>query len=172
LIKVSFLGPTRVGKTTAAGLVTELFGGTNLKLAEPLFELQQIIYSYIGKNIGSLQDGELLQFLGAKIQREIPDFLANDFCRRVLRATYVDRSSLITNDDCRPHNYPYLKALDFIFVEIRGPQRLRSDQTAIDPSQHLEWQPGAIEADHVLENVGDLAQYSDSIRSLMEGTFG
>ena len=152
--------------------MTEMFGGTNLKLAEPLLELQQIFYSYVGKDIGSVQDGELLQFLGTKIQREMPDFLANDFRRRLLRTTYVQHSSLITNDDCRPHNYPYLKALDFRFVEVRGPQRFRPDHTAVDPKHDVEWQPGAIKPDYVLENAGGLAEYAESIRSLMEVTLG
>jgi hypothetical protein len=170
-IKLSFLAPSGYGKTTAAGIVGALFHAVNIRLAAPLYDLQRVIYNFIGKENHDQQDGELLQFLGAKIQREKPHFLALKFFDNVLHANIGQRSSIITNDDCRPHNYPYLKAWGFKFVAIQGVRRSRLDHTHIDPQNEIEWRVDQIPHDLLLCNTGDLAQLRSAVQEMMENHF-
>jgi hypothetical protein len=170
-IKLSFLAPSGFGKTTAAQILGSLFGSTNVRLAEPLYALQKAFYSFIGEEIGDKQDGELLQFLGSKIQKQKPDFLASRFFEHVATLGLHQRVSIISNDDCRPHNYPYLKAWGFKFICINGFCHTRADKSPIDPSSDLEWQIGRIPYDLCISNTGTLEQLKVTIREMMQGHF-
>lgn len=170
-IKLSFLAPSGYGKTTAAGITSDLFQAVNIRLAAPLYELQRVIYDFIGKELNNKQDGELLQFLGAKIQREDPRFLALKFFENLVHAVIHQSPAIITNDDCRPHNYPYLKAWGFTFVLINGFRRTRLDHTPIDPQNELEWHVGQIPHDISIENTGDIVELRSAIREMMQRHF-
>lgn len=85
----------------------------------------------------SSQDGELLQFLGQRVQKIKPDYLFNEFLIKFNQTS----KSFIINDDCRPHNYAYLKKLGAVFIKISGPVRSRNqDISHHQPNHPVEWQ--------------------------------
>lgn len=106
MIKICFLAPSGYGKSTAVSILEKKYKVINVKIAEPMYELQKMFYEKIKCPIGNTQDGELLQFLGMKIRKENPDFLLNEFSEKVYEINNVD---IIIKDDCRPIDYNYLK---------------------------------------------------------------
>lgn len=170
-IKISFLAPTGYGKTTIVRLMARLFGSVNIRVAAPLYDLQNFFYSFIGKDIDGRQDGEFLQFLGAKIQREQPHFLALRFFENMVYACLDEKVAIITNDDCRPHNYPYLRAWGFKFVAVEGFPRMRPDYTLVDPENTVEWRAGDIPHDLSLCNTGDMDYLKSELLEMMERNF-
>lgn len=164
-LKLAFLAPSGYGKTTAVEFIHSIYGAINLKLAAPLYELQDNYYKMLHINNFGKQDGELLQFFGNKIQREYPYFLADSFYEQLKQIS--KENHIVTNDDCRPHNYDFLKEMGFIFVKIVGKYHNREDVTLIDPSHPVEW-GSDIPFDFVLENNGTLLEYESNIRKLVK----
>ncbi len=93
-------------------------------------EIQDLIYRRVGASTDGRQDGELLQFLGLKLERDFPGFLAADFIRR-LRELEARGVHAFVNDDARPSNTETLRAQGFTLVRIAGPVRLRNDLTPV-----------------------------------------
>jgi len=129
-MKICFLAPSGYGKSTAVRLLGEITKIKNIKIAEPLYEMQSKFYESIGVDIGLKQDGELLQFLGKKIRKENKYFLLDEFKKRLREIEKED--VVITNDDCRPADYAFLKDLGFTFVKINGYRRDRDDHVMSD----------------------------------------
>ena len=95
-IKLCFIAPSGFGKSTAIGILNEKFALRNIKIAEPLYELQNYFYGFIGVKMKGEQDGELLQYLGMKIRKENNTFLLDEFTQNFSKVSNVE---LITNDD-------------------------------------------------------------------------
>lgn len=170
VLKLSFIAPTGYGKTTAVHIIQNLYClSANIKLSAPLYELQKYFYEFIGAEMRGEQDGEFLQFLGYKIQKEVPEFLALRFYERLksLEATY----RVITNDDCRPHNYPFLRNWGFKFIRIDGFARMRQDHIAIDPRHPVEEGLNDLAVDLVIDNFGSIEEYRAHIVDMMEDLF-
>lgn len=166
VLKISFLAPTGCGKTTAARLIEKNFPAQNIKLAAPLYDMQKLIYDRLGIPCEG-QDGEFLQFMGAKIQRDYPDFLFSEFLQKeeeILRETQVE---IIVNDDCRPHNYLFLKKNGFVFIGIKGKSHLRDDITSIDPKHIVEWQQ-PLPVDYIVDNTEDILTYEKNLLILID----
>lgn len=163
-LKLSFLAPSGYGKTTAAEFLRKEYHAVNLKLAAPLYEFQKEFYRILQIDISGRQDGELLQFLGNKIQRDYPYFLADNFFSQLSKVTAV--TPIITNDDCRPHNYPYLKEMGFFFIRISGKAHVRDDISTIDSSNAIEWR-NDIPYDFVVDNNGDIPEYEEQLRRMV-----
>jgi len=132
--------------------------------------MQTSFYETLGKEISG-QDGELLQFLGYKIEKEQPQWLAKQFLQRVQQS----RGRLIVNDDCRLNSYFALKAAGFIFIHICAASdtiadRLRKDHTAIDPNHPVEQGFEKFQPDYTVDNNGALedalAQVDDIVDTL------
>lgn len=121
-IRICVLGHSGSGKSLAARYLISRFkmsGHTTqlIKLAEPLYRLQANIYDTAGQPIEYYaQDQRLLEWLARELRRINPFALAEDFERR------LDASDafVILNDDLRDvtTDYPFLKALGFLFVRI------------------------------------------------------
>lgn len=165
MLKLSFIAPSGYGKSTAIQILSNYYDIRNIKIAEPLYDLQEIFYQYINKEIGNKQDGELLQFLGSKIRKEQPYFLTEHFANRMASA---DSCEIVTNDDCRPPDYSYLKGLGFKFVIINGFKRDRDDHTPINSKSLLEWNNESADYDYVLDNLGTIEEYQTNIICLMK----
>ena len=110
------------------------------------------------------QDGELLQFLGAKIRKENPNFLLAQFSKKV---NETEEKFIITNDDCRPPDFEYLKNMGFIFVEIVGFKRDRNDHSPINSKNALEWQ-NSINCDYKVENIKKIEDFRENLLNLMK----
>jgi hypothetical protein len=122
-------------------------------------------YKYIDMDIGDKQDGELLQFFGSKIRKENPYYLLDTFTSKINESSMFD---LITNDDCRPPDYDYLKALGFKFILINGYKRSRDDHRPINSKSSLEWNDSSFNCDYILDNLGTIDQYQENIINLVK----
>ena len=165
ILKISFLAPTGYGKTTAARLIEKNFQARTIKLATPLYDMQKLIYDRMHVPCGG-QDGELLQFLGAKIQREHPDFLFAEFLRTEEAVLRDQQIEIIVNDDCRPHNYPFLKDDGFLFIGIEGKRHLRDDVSPIDAKHQVEWQQ-SVPVNYLIDNTADILAYEKNLLALI-----
>lgn len=177
-MKICFLAPSSYGKSTAVKIIERHFNSENVKIAEPLYDLQNKFYKYINRNIEDKQDGELLQYLGIKIRKENPLFLLENFKQRV-DETYRE---IITNDDCRRPDQQYLQEMGFIFVKILGYQRDREDHTKADRENIVEWDndicgmdedykavyTSCTPCDCVIKNYGTMEEYEKTILNLMK----
>lgn len=161
-MKICFLAPSGYGKSTAIEILKKHFDVENIKLAEPLYELQKAFYDKLGIDIGDKQDGELLQFLGKKVRKEHATFLLDEFDKKLEKAS----ATIISNDDCRPDDYQHLKEQGFIFVKINGFKRERDDVTQADSKAKIEWQ-SEIPFDYEIDNTGTKEEYEEKILNLM-----
>jgi len=157
-MKISFIAPNFYGKSTAVEIVQKHFCSKNVKIAQPLYELQKHFYNFIERDIGDTQDGELLQFLGIKIRKENPTFLLDTFYKNVMSI----KSNIITNDDCRPLDYEFLKQMGFIFIKINGFKREREDYIKANEKSKIEWQ-SEIPWDYEVDNIGTIEEYEKNI---------
>ena len=135
-MKICFLAPSGYGKSTAIKILQEHFDIKNIKIAEPLYELQSNFYKKLGIEIGDRQDGELLQFYGKKVRKENKKFLLETFKNKLDNT----KATIISNDDCRPDDYKFLKENGFIFIKINGYKRERNDLTLANSKDKIEWQ--------------------------------
>lgn len=159
---IVFLAPSGSGKSTCAIYLKNYFRAKVLKLALPLYKFQTYIYQELNISITG-QDGELLQFLGEKIDKIAPNFLFEEF-----KKMYDPSEGIIVNDDCRPQNYEKLKALGAIFIKITGPQRHRTeDPTPQNSKSILEWQE-PIPCNYEIKNTQDLNHLYQQIDDVME----
>ncbi len=161
-MRICFLAPSSYGKSTAVDILKKHFDIKNIKIADPLYELQNNFYEKLGIDVGNKQDGELLQFYGKKVRKEDSNFLLEQFKNKL---DSLD-ASIITNDDCRPDDYKFLKDNGFIFVKINGYRRDRNDITLADSKSNIEWQD-QIPFDYEINNYGTLEQYEDELLNLV-----
>lgn len=164
-LKLSFIAPSGYGKTTAVEFLHCIYGAANFKVAAPLYDFQGYFYKILQVDVSDRQDGELLQFLGNKIQRDYPFFLADAFYKK-LEDACNNELYILTNDDCRPHNYPFLKQMGFLFVRIFGNTHFREDITPVNQRNTVEW-GDVIPCDYVIENNGSLQEYKNNLRKLV-----
>lgn len=162
-MKICFIAPSLYGKSTAAGIIQKHFKSQNIKIAKPLYDLQTYFYHFIEKEIGDTQDGELLQFFGNKIRKENSTFLLDNFYQNVLNS----KNNIITNDDCRPPDYLFLKEMGFIFIKIKGFKRMRDDYVKAAEKNKLEWQCD-LPYDYELDNTCTLEEYENNILNLLK----
>lgn len=164
-MKICFVAPSGYGKTTAVKILSNHYNTVNVKIGKPLYDLQDYFYEKIKAKLQGEQDGELLQFYGMKVRKENPSFLIEDFKRRLDEVS--QDTEIITNDDCRPNDYDYLKNLDFIFIKIDGYRRDRIDHSSSNPNLKLEWQ-SEIPFDYILPNLTNIIDYEQEILKLIE----
>lgn len=164
---ITFIAPSGYGKSTAIEIIKEFYDIENIKIGKPLYDLQDIFYKKINMTVRDTQDGELLQFLGYKIRKENPNYLLDEFYKSLC----FSKKDIITNDDCRPNDYEFLKRLGFVFIKINGFKRDRNDYTPIDSKSKLEWQE-EIECDYEIDNYGDLENYKTNILNVMSQILG
>lgn len=161
-MKICFLAPSGYGKSTAIEILKKHYVIKNIKIGEPLYELQSDFYKKIGKNICNKQVGELLQFYGKKIRKENSEYLLKVFKEKLDKTS----ENIITNDDCRPDDYVFLKKENFIFIKINGYKRDRDDITAINNKDTIEWQTN-IPFDYEIDNLGTIEEYEEKLINLI-----
>jgi hypothetical protein len=135
---------------------------TILKLAKPLYHLQQEFYRIAGISIQEHdQDQVLLEMIASQLRRISSTSLIDDFSRRLAETS----SDVIINDDLRdPHiDYPALKNMAFKFMRIHCPEPIRQKRLYrrgdLSMVVHSTTSAGIdlISPDWIIENVGDFA---------------
>lgn len=176
---LALYGLSGSGKSTTAALAREYFARYDMrvrtvKLAEPLYDLQQRFYAVAGKAIGPYdQDQQLLERIAAELRRISPTSLVDDFDRRC-RAVEAD---VVLNDDLRdPHvDYLRLAELGFHFIRIRCDERIRierlarrGDLTHVYDSRTTS-EIDLIPADAVVDNsVNELSALREKVEATLE----
>lgn len=167
-LRVCFFGPTGSGKSTLAEHLTRRYDAELIKVAEPLYRLQDTFYQMLGVPRHG-QDGELLQFLAQKIEREQAGWLG----RTMLDKVRSSANPIVINDDCRWNSYPELERAGFVFVRVRtSPEqmrgRLRQDHTPVRADHAVERGFERFRTDHVLDNDGPLEATLKAAEHLMD----
>lgn len=170
--RICLYGPTGSGKSTLAQYLVRAYDAELIKIAEPLYKMQASFYATLEKEVKG-QDGELLQFLAYKIEKEQPQWLSQQF----LRSLQQSRRQLIVNDDCRLNAYAALKSNGFVFIHVHASseaisQRLRLDHTAIDPNHSVEQGFDNFQPHYTIENSGLLEDSLQQLDKIMEALLG
>jgi hypothetical protein len=169
---LALYGPTGSGKTTLARHLVEAHGAALVKIADPLYAIHDYYYQAIGRQVVD-KDGELLQFLGSKVERDWPGWLAEHFLQQVQRV-----QGLVVNDDSRISSYAPMRSEGFVFVRISASaetRRLRRQETfrPVDESHPLELGFDGYEPDGNIDNDGPLeiacAQLDALLAALLAG---
>lgn len=134
--KIALIGPSGVGKSTAAAALAELGRGRVIKLSAPLHALAAEFYRAWGLPPPAGQDRDLMERLAEIARRMRPGVLAARFLAEVraleaaatLASPRRRRLGLAVCDDLRDpdHDAPALRAAGFAFVRIEAaePDRL------------------------------------------------
>lgn len=176
-MRISIIGLAGCGKSTSANLVEEFareLGLTcaTLKLAKPLYDLQEQVYRAAGVPLQTgVQDQLLMESLADAMRRIRPESLVDDFLAR-LAATDTD---IVVNDDLRD---PFIDATalganGFRILRVTASPEVREKRLAGrgDPSR-ADRSTGNIDLiapDAVLDNSGHLAEHRDAVRRVMRG---
>jgi dephospho-CoA kinase len=176
-LRVSVIGHSGCGKSTFARLLRQTLehrGATVeiIRLAEPLYRLQQQVYQAAATPIAPYdQDQKLLEALASHMRRIEPASLVNDFVTR-LAAT---RATVVLNDDLRDPwvDYPTLREAGFKVIRVVACeqarlQRLaaRADRSAVlrsDTTRELEMIP----TDQTIVNDGSLAELALAVEKVV-----
>ncbi|MBV6751318.1 AAA family ATPase [Pseudomonas chlororaphis] len=175
--RICLVGPSGSGKSTVASLIkqkAEQQGKTVgvLKLAEPLYKIQEMFYRESGVNISAYrQDQQLLEKIAVEMRTISPASLIDNFLGRLA----VNSQSLLINDDLRDHHvdWPRMVAAGFIVVRVatdpsirRTRLNSRGDMTRVEKSP-LDQQIAFINSAFVLVNNGDLNELDIQVNGLM-----
>lgn len=167
-LRVCLYGPTGSGKSTIAGHLAARYDAEIVKVAEPLHRFQDSFYRILGVTATG-QDGELLQFLAQKIERERPGWLGRIMVGRVVSSN----SPIVVNDDCRWNSYAALERVGFLFVRVwTAPdeilRRLRRDHTPVHGDHPVEHGLDRFRKDYEIDNNGPLDSALAAAEELMD----
>lgn len=129
MIKIALYGKSGSGKSTVASMVKRYFVNKNMtigvvKLAEPLYYLQNEVYRVAGKPIGYYeQDQKMLEIICTWLRELNPISMISNFDENMKNAT----ADVILNDDVRDVecDVPHLKNEGFYFIKITCEEELR-----------------------------------------------
>ena len=132
MLKLAIYGLSGSGKSTVAKIIKNYYQQRNkkvefIKLAYPLYKIQQIFYETAGKKIDFYdQDQVLLEAIARHLRKISKTALADDFIARLKLCT----ADVVINDDIRDYenDYPVLKREKFIFYRVFCDEPLRLER--------------------------------------------
>lgn len=175
VLRVSVVGLAGVGKSTCASLIAEFAHDQGLshavvKLAKPLYDLQEQVYRRSGAALNAgAQDQVLMEHLAEAMRRLRPTSIVDDFLARLDETT----ADVIVNDDLRDpdHDAPGLTGRGFRILRITCDEDVRQKRLAArgDPSlaDRSTRQIDRIPPDAVIENLGSLGEYRDRVHAVL-----
>ncbi|MCD4644867.1 hypothetical protein AR454_21770 [Bacillus mycoides] len=177
--KIVLYGLAGSGKSTSASIVKEFYRLRDLrvevvKLAQPLYELQQHFYQIAGCKIDFYdQDQPLLENIATQL-RSISSTSLVDYFKYRMKEVEAD---VVINDDLRdPHvDYPALKQEGFIFIRVRCPEeirierlKMRGDKSVVINSKSTA-QLDLIKPDYIVDNCTiDIQDLQKKIYTILE----
>ncbi|UQU67425.1 hypothetical protein COUCH_14630 [Couchioplanes caeruleus] len=157
------------GALTSRGLRVEI-----VKLALPLYQLQQHIYATAGRDVPLwTHDNDILRSLATHLRRINADFLVEDFLNRVDRST----ADVVINDDLRDTlvDYPRLRETGFQFVHVACSDAVRTRRLQargdvnVVPDSVQSWGFDRISPDWTIDNsTDDSDELDQQIRILLD----
>ncbi|WP_093587939.1 nucleoside/nucleotide kinase family protein [Lentzea waywayandensis] len=152
-----------------------------ITLATPLYQAQAAVYQIAGKPLDdeSVQDGELLNFLGSHLRKINPSVLEEQFLlelKRISSRGLHTGRTLVVCTDARPADFAYLRQELFRLVMIdvdpetsRKRRVLRGDLSlgATDHVTETGLQPA--DADLIIDNNGSLENFDSAVWNLLDG---
>ncbi|MEU1122629.1 hypothetical protein ABZ371_03355 [Streptomyces sp. NPDC005899] len=174
-LRIAVVGLTGTGKSTCASLVEEyarVKGLTHarIKLAKPLYDLQEQVYRAAGAVLGEgAQDQVLMEALAGAMRRIRPDSLAADFTARLAGTD----ARLVVNDDLRdPHvDAPALRGQGFRVLRVTCDEDLRRKRLAgrgdLSHADGSTREIDLITPDAVIDNSRDLDTYRSAVHTLL-----
>jgi hypothetical protein len=177
-LRLCVYGTAGSGKSTVSRLIAEELTARGLstqivKIALPLYRLQQHLYATAGRDVDLwTHDNELLRLLATQLRRINPHFLAEDFLDRV-QASPAD---VVINDDLRDTgvDYPRLTAAGFQFVrvscddDVRGKRLAARGDVSVVPDSDHGWGFHRIRPDWVLDNSTDESRLRECVRTVVD----
>ncbi|MDX8035509.1 hypothetical protein SK803_35330 [Lentzea sp. BCCO 10_0856] len=152
-----------------------------ITLATPLYRAQAAVYQIAGRPLDdeSVQDGELLNFLGSHLRKINPSVLEEHFLLELKRISsrhpHTGRT-LVVCTDARPADFGYLRQELFQLVMIdvdpaTSARRrvLRGDLTLGATNHTTETGFRASDADLVIDNNGTLEAFDSAVWDLLDG---
>ncbi|HEV2378151.1 MAG TPA: hypothetical protein VGS19_39050 [Streptosporangiaceae bacterium] len=170
-LRVAVVGLAGCGKSTCAGLVED-FARDNrrsyqrVKLAKPLYDLQEAVYGVAGVPLqpGS-QDQLLMEALADALRRIRPESIVDDFAWR-LGQTSAD---IVINDDLRDPfvDAPRLRQMGFRVLRVTCQEDIRQQRLAergdLTRSDASTGRLDLIEPDAVIDNSYDLESCKSAV---------
>jgi dephospho-CoA kinase len=132
MLRLAIYGLSGSGKSTTAKIIEDYYQQQNksvefIKLAYPLYKIQQTFYETAGKPIDFYdQDQVLLEVIADQLRRISKSALVDDFITRLQAC----RADVAINDDIRDYryDYPVLKREKFIFCRVFCDEQIRLDR--------------------------------------------
>lgn len=129
MIKIAFYGKSGVGKSTIATAAKEYFEKEKfevevIKLAYPLYYIQNIFYKIAGKEEEFYaQNQGLLEDIAKNLRKIDSQSIINNFYERYRQS----KAQVVINDDVRETkvDYPFMKKEGFVFVKVECEEHLR-----------------------------------------------
>lgn len=174
ILRIGLVGKPGAGKSTAARHLQEVYSAVGLcvrivKLAAPLYDMQNAFYDRLDGRRVQEQDGALLNFFGQHFRNVDPDALINDFAERCTLA-YLGNAQVLICDDVRPVDVSKLRDLGFLILGISAPLEMRQarrhsrgDMTLGDENHSTEQGMGDISFDQEIFNDGGLVEFETTI---------
>ncbi|MFD9609194.1 AAA family ATPase [Streptomyces sp. NPDC004290] len=167
--RIALFGKPGAGKSTFAGLLGKECSASGpslriIKIADPLYELQRTVYETAGVLApeAGVQDGQLLNALGAHLRRINPNCLTDRFAVRVAAVHREVPGAVVVCDDMRAPDAAALAGMGFLLVELTAPDEVRAARKAqrgdLSPGdeQHSTERPVQAEPWRRVDNSGGL----------------
>lgn len=178
--KLCVYGVAGAGKSTVSAMLQDALtrrglGVEIVKLALPLYRLQQHLYATAGRDVPLwTHDNDILRSLATHLRRINPEFLVEDFLNRAAESS----ADVVLNDDLRDTmvDYPHLRETGFQFLhvacsDIVPTRRLqaRGDVNVV-PDSVRSWGFERIAPDWTIDNSSNESEELDQqIRILVDG---
>ncbi|MCI3945629.1 dephospho-CoA kinase [Pseudomonas syringae] len=172
-VRLALVAPSGSGKSTTAQLLRTYFEDEGLtveviKLAQPLYDLQQAFYQHAGVALlPGMQNQCLLEGIARDLRTLNSHSLVASFARRLTQST----AQVVINDDLRDDaiDWPYLRTEGFQVVKILVDHALRQSRlgqrgdVSVVENSALDLQTHRIKADYVLPNNSSLDQLEQRV---------
>lgn len=169
--KLCVYGVAGAGKSTVSAMLGDALTLRGLrveivKLALPLYRLQQHIYATVGRDVPLwTHDNDILRSLATHLRRINPDFLVEDFLNRAAESS----ADVVINDDLRDTivDYPRLRETGFQFLHVACSDivrtrrlQVRGDVNVVPDSVH-SWGFDRISPDWTIDNSSNESEELD-----------
>lgn len=170
---IGIAGLMNSGKSTVAALIMNKLRNharcENVKLAQPLYDIQNVIYEIAGLDLPYPKDRELLQWIGSEWGRKKnPDIWVNAWGKKVASLA-ADGVEVILCDDLRFDNEAQkIKDAGGKIVQVVAPDSIRQARGSLVGNSHQSEKgisPSLVDA--IIHNDGNLYSLEGQVMELL-----